>query len=68
MDSGETGISRKVIHYTRKWSEPGISDGEDSSGGSFDDDEGRESAQGSSERIYRRERMRWDAPEGDVCM
>jgi hypothetical protein len=34
--------------------------------GSFDEDEGREGAQGSTERIHRRERTRWEAAEGDV--
>jgi len=37
-------------------------------GGSFDEDDGREGVQGSTERVYRREKTSWQAAEGDVYM
>ena len=39
-DMGETRMMMKVIKCTRKWSLPGISDGEDCSGGSCDQNDG----------------------------
>jgi hypothetical protein len=40
MDSSKTGIIRKYINHTMKWSKPGMSAEKTPVGGSCDEDEG----------------------------